>query len=66
MPAPTIKGERITLRQIKKSDAESIQKHANDKLVSRYMTCLPFPYKIEDAYNWIRNCHRVNRTKNRQ
>lgn len=63
MPAPTIIGKLITLRQIKKSDAESIQKHANDKLVSRYMICLPFPYKIEDAYDWIKNCHRVNRTK---
>lgn len=63
MPAPIIKSDRITLRQISKSDAESICKHANDKLVSRYMVCLPFPYKIEDAYSWIKNCHRVNRTK---
>ncbi len=63
MPAPTIIGTRITLRQIRKRDAESIQKHAHDKLVSRYMTCLPFPYKIEHALLWIKNCHRVNRTK---
>ncbi len=63
MPAPTIKGKYITLRQIRKSDAESIQKHANDKLVSRYMTLLPYPYKIDDAYDWIKNCHRINRTK---
>ncbi|MFH2049126.1 MAG: GNAT family N-acetyltransferase [bacterium] len=63
MPAPTIIGERITLRQIRKSDAISIQKHANDKLISRYMILLPYPYKLEDAYSWIRICHRVNRSK---
>jgi len=63
MPAPTIKGNRVTLRQIRKSDAKSIQKHANDKLISRYMTLLPFPYTIEHAYSWIKDCHRVNRSK---
>ena len=48
-----IKGKIIKLRTLKDSDAESIQINANDKAVVRYLSCLPFPYKLKDAKFFI-------------
>ena len=57
-----IKGDRINLRKLRKSDAESIQKHAKDKEISRYTT-LPHPYKLEHAQYFIKLTHKKMRKK---
>ncbi len=57
-----IKGDRINLRKLKKSDAESIQKHAKDKEISRY-TILPHPYKLKHAQDFINLTHKKMRKK---
>jgi len=54
---PYLKGKKINLRRIRKSDAESIYQYCKDRAVSRY-TFIPHPYRIEDAHTFIRFCHR--------
>ena len=49
-----IKNKRFILRKFRMSDAESIVKHANDKLVARNMERLPHPYTMKDAKIWLR------------
>jgi RimJ/RimL family protein N-acetyltransferase len=50
-------GPRIRLRRIRRSDAESIQRYAKDKEISRY-TFIPHPYRLENAYEFIKNTHK--------
>ena len=57
-----IKGDRINLRKLRKSDAESVQKHAKDKEISRYTT-LPYPYKLKHAQDFINLTHKKMRKK---
>ena len=57
-----IEGEQINLRKLKKSDAPSIYQNANDKLIAKYTT-FPHPYKLSDAYNFIRKTHHKLNTK---
>jgi len=52
MPIKLI-GEKINLRSIKRSDADSIFKYANDKVIAKFVTT-PYPYKLKDAYDYIR------------
>ena len=47
-----IKGERINLRILKKSDANAIYEGVSNPEVSRYIPLIPKPYKLEDA-NWF-------------
>jgi RimJ/RimL family protein N-acetyltransferase len=53
-------GKEIILRLIHKSDAASIYRHARDKDIGRY-TFIPYPYRIEDAYKFIRDTHKWRR-----
>lgn len=58
-----IEGEQINLRKLKRSDAPSIYQNANDKLIAQYTT-LPRPYKLDDAYSFIRKTHqKLNKNK---
>jgi RimJ/RimL family protein N-acetyltransferase len=58
-----IEGEQINLRKLKKSDAPAIYQNANDKLIAKY-TELPHPYKLDDAYGFIRATHqKLNKKK---
>jgi len=59
---PTLKGRKINLRRVHKSDAESIYKHAGDEEISRY-TFLPNPYRLDDAYRFIAVTHTALRAK---
>jgi RimJ/RimL family protein N-acetyltransferase len=59
---PTLKGQKINLRRVYKSDAESIYKYARDEEISRY-TFLPNPYRISDAYRFITLTHTALRAK---
>lgn len=58
-----LKGKLINIRQIKKSDAQSIQKYANDKKVSKFVPPIPSPYSIEEAYRWVKYTQKKLREK---
>jgi RimJ/RimL family protein N-acetyltransferase len=49
-----IKSKRFILRPLKKGDAESIAKHANNKTVSKNTSTIPHPYGLSDAEDWIK------------
>jgi RimJ/RimL family protein N-acetyltransferase len=61
MPLPTLRGKLINLRRVRRSDAESIQRHAHNANVARYMAILPHPYTLEHALSWINTTHRMVR-----
>ncbi len=54
--------DRIRLRKIKRSDAESIYKYAKAKEISRY-TFIPRPYTIKNATTFIRQSQILFRKK---
>ncbi len=56
-----LKGTNINLRKLKKSDAESIAKYADDMDIARYTT-LPHPYK--GAEDFIKKTQKDIRKKN--
>jgi len=62
MLLPTLEGSLINLRRINRSDAASIQHHANDPLVAQYLPFMPHPYSLRDARLWINTTHRLART----
>jgi len=45
-------GKKITLREIVKSDAQSIARYAADEEISKY-TLIPYPYSIQDAFDFL-------------
>ena len=51
----------INLRGARRSDAESMQRHAHNANVARYMAILPHPYRLEHALSWINTTHRMAR-----
>jgi ribosomal-protein-alanine N-acetyltransferase len=57
-----IDGDKINLRQISKSDAMSIYRYARDEAISRY-TFIPHPYRLDDAYEFIKLTHSARRRK---
>ena len=53
MRLPVIKGKLVNLRGLKRSDADSILKYADDHLVAKFLPLMPNPYSIKDANYWI-------------
>jgi len=53
MLLPVLKGNLISLRPFRRSDAASLQHHADDLEVTRYLPLMPHPYGPEDARQWI-------------
>jgi len=51
-----LKGYKVNLRKLKKSDAVLIYKNANDKDIERFTT-IPFPYKLEGAFKFVSKSH---------
>ena len=51
-----IPGERINLRIVTKADAQDIYEGIRRREISRW-TFVPHPYKIEDAYDFIKLTH---------
>jgi RimJ/RimL family protein N-acetyltransferase len=51
-----IKGQKINLRKLRKSDAPFLYQNANDKEVTRYTT-LPYPCKLERVQEFIKETH---------
>jgi len=64
LDANTIKNKRFILRRLKMSDAESIVKYANDKLVAKNLARLPHPYTIGDARAWLKKKQNQYKQKN--
>jgi len=44
-----IKGKRVTLRKLRKSDIDDITKYCSDRRVSKWTLHVPYPYKKKDA-----------------
>lgn len=57
--------KRLILRDIKKSDAESIRKNINNLNVSRYLLAVVYPYKKSDAEWWTNHCKEQQKQKPR-
>lgn len=56
---PTLAGQRCTLRQLRASDAPSIQRHADDPAVAyNLFDGFPQPYTLEEAERWCGTMHR--------
>jgi [ribosomal protein S5]-alanine N-acetyltransferase len=49
-----LKSKRLILRPPKLSDASILEKYINDRLVSRYLTNVPFPYPKGGMRKWIK------------
>jgi RimJ/RimL family protein N-acetyltransferase len=62
MPLPELQGNLIRLRSLRRSDAASIQWHADNRKISRNVPLLPNPYTLKDAQRWIRTSQRLSRT----
>jgi len=57
-----IEGDKINLRRVRRADAHSIYRYASDDAISRY-THIPRPYKLEDAYDFIKLARSERRKK---
>lgn len=57
-----IEGNKINLRLVRRADARSIYEYAGDEAISRY-THIPHPYKLEDAYDFIKLTRSERRKK---
>ena len=51
-----IKSKRFILRQFKREDEKYLTKYANDRLVSRYISTMPYSYTSKDAKKWLKHC----------
>ena len=49
-----LEGERFRLRTIESKDIDSITKYCKDRLVSRWLLRVPYPYKRKDAEDFIK------------
>jgi RimJ/RimL family protein N-acetyltransferase len=58
---PFLKGTKVNLRRVQKSDADSIAENANNPLVTQYLFT-PYPYTVVDALDFISSSHRMHRT----
>lgn len=58
-----LKGSRISLRTLKKTDAKSFPKYANDKTVSRFIPNFPSPYTRKHAEKFIKHTWKGLRKK---
>ena len=48
-----LKGRRILLRPLKSSDAKDIYLNIQDKIISKNTLEIPWPYRLDDAQNFI-------------
>ena len=51
---PHIRTPRLLLRPPHDADAEAIARYLNDFAVSGNLARVPFPYRLEDAQDWLR------------
>jgi len=48
-----IKSRHFILRPFRKGDEESLTKNINNKKIYRNTFCIPYPYTLKDAREWI-------------
>lgn len=60
---PLLSGDLINLRPLKRADAESLHRYANNSVIARYLPRMPHPYSLEDAHKWIRHTRRKVRKR---
>lgn len=61
---PTIKTKKFILRPFRMSDAKSVARHANDKIISRNTSNIPYPYSLKDARQWLKKVAKEYNKKN--
>jgi len=49
-----LRTDRLILRPLKDSDAQSVAENANNLNVSKWLLKMPYPYRLKDALEWIR------------
>jgi RimJ/RimL family protein N-acetyltransferase len=57
--------KRLTLRDFKEGDQDSMRKKINNLKVSRYLLVVPYPYTRKDADWWINHCKEKQKEKPR-
>jgi RimJ/RimL family protein N-acetyltransferase len=57
-----LEGKKIVLRPVHRSDAASIYANAKDREIGQF-THIPHPYRIQNAYDFIRGVRRWERRK---
>lgn len=50
-------GRRLSLRNLRFSDAENVRRNANNKEVARWTISVPYPYAKNNAVKFIRKTH---------
>ena len=58
-----IKANKFILRSYRKGDEKSLVENINDKNVSKFMSTVPFPYKLKDARFWINRSRKLENKK---
>lgn len=64
MRLPSISGELIRVRRLKRQDIHSLQNNANDENISKFIPFIPHPYTLNNARKWINLTHRMARSNN--
>ena len=60
-----IKTKRLILRELKSSDAKSLQENLNNLNVSKWLEAISYPYSLKDAKSFISMCKKEARKKPR-
>ena len=58
-----LKSKNFILRPYRKIDEKSLVENINDKNVSKFMSTVPFPYRLKDARYWINRSKKAERKK---
>lgn len=59
MISTDLKGNDIILRRLRRTDAESLAHHCNDREISRFITHISYPYSTDNAAAWIKKADRL-------
>ena len=57
--------KRLILREVRKTDAESIRKYIDNLNISKWLLAVPYPYTKKDALWWVNECEKKQETKTR-
>lgn len=57
--------KRLILRDIRKTDAESIRANINNLDISKFLLVVPYPYTKKDSVWWVNHCEEAQRKKPR-